>query len=87
MKIHVLLYQQILLIEIFTQECDTCKLTRMQQNVSISNSISGIDLTDKINNDIKEAMKAREQDKLAALRDIKSKLLLIGSERFIREFL
>lgn len=33
-------------------------------------------LTDRINNDIKEAMKAREQDKLAALRDIKSKLLL-----------
>ena len=33
-------------------------------------------LTEQINNDIKEAMKAREQDKLAALRDIKSKLLL-----------
>jgi len=33
-------------------------------------------LTERINNDIKEAMKAREQDKLAALRDIKSKLLL-----------
>ncbi len=33
-------------------------------------------LTEKINNDIKEAMKAREKDKLAALRDIKSKLLL-----------
>jgi len=33
-------------------------------------------LTDQINNDIKEAMKAREKDKLAALRDIKSKLLL-----------
>jgi uncharacterized protein YqeY len=33
-------------------------------------------LTDKINNDIKEAMKAKEADKLAALRDIKSKLLL-----------
>ena len=33
-------------------------------------------LTDKINEDIKAAMKAREQDKLAALRDIKSKLLL-----------
>lgn len=33
-------------------------------------------LTEQINNDIKAAMKAREQDKLAALRDIKSKLLL-----------
>lgn len=32
-------------------------------------------LTDQINADIKEAMKAREKDKLAALRDIKSKLL------------
>lgn len=35
-----------------------------------------MNLTDQINNDIKEAMKAREKDKLAALRDIKSKLLL-----------
>ncbi|WP_070137775.1 GatB/YqeY domain-containing protein [Crocinitomix algicola] len=33
-------------------------------------------LTDKINDDIKAAMKAREKDKLAALRDIKAKLLL-----------
>lgn len=33
-------------------------------------------LTDKINNDIKEAMKARESEKLNALRDIKAKLLL-----------
>ncbi|MCG8574268.1 MAG: GatB/YqeY domain-containing protein [Flavobacteriales bacterium] len=33
-------------------------------------------LTERINNDIKAAMKAREQEKLAALRDIKSKLLL-----------
>ena len=33
-------------------------------------------LTDQINEDIKTAMKAREQDKLAALRDIKAKLLL-----------
>lgn len=33
-------------------------------------------LTEKINNDIKEAMKAREQEKLNALRDIKAKLLL-----------
>lgn len=32
-------------------------------------------LTDQINTDIKEAMKAREKEKLAALRDIKSKLL------------
>tara|TARA_B100000508_G_scaffold75230_1_gene58637 strand:+ start:108700 stop:109146 length:447 start_codon:yes stop_codon:yes gene_type:complete len=32
-------------------------------------------LTDQINADIKEAMKAREKDKLAALRDIKAKLL------------
>ena len=35
-----------------------------------------MNLTERINNDIKEAMKAREADKLAALRDIKSKLLL-----------
>lgn len=33
-------------------------------------------LTERINNDIKEAMKAKEKEKLAALRDIKSKLLL-----------
>jgi uncharacterized protein YqeY len=33
-------------------------------------------LTDQINNDIKEAMKAGEKDRLMALRDIKSKLLL-----------
>lgn len=33
-------------------------------------------LTEQINNDIKEAMKAREKEKLEALRDIKSKLLL-----------
>ena len=33
-------------------------------------------LMDQINADIKEAMKAREKEKLAALRDIKSKLLL-----------
>lgn len=33
-------------------------------------------LTEKINDDIKSAMKAREKEKLAALRDIKSKLLL-----------
>lgn len=33
-------------------------------------------LTERINEDIKAAMKAREKEKLAALRDIKSKLLL-----------
>ena len=33
-------------------------------------------LIDQINADIKSAMKAREKDKLAALRDVKSKLLL-----------
>jgi uncharacterized protein len=33
-------------------------------------------LTERINNDIKEAMKAREKEKLNALRDIKAKLLL-----------
>ncbi|MFK7758115.1 MAG: GatB/YqeY domain-containing protein [Flavobacteriales bacterium] len=35
-----------------------------------------MNLTEQINNDIKTAMKAREADKLSALRDIKSKLLL-----------
>lgn len=33
-------------------------------------------LTNRINEDIKAAMKAREKEKLAALRDVKSKLLL-----------
>jgi uncharacterized protein YqeY len=33
-------------------------------------------LTEKVNEDIKSAMKAKEKEKLAALRDIKSKLLL-----------
>lgn len=33
-------------------------------------------LTQQINEDIKSAMKAKEKEKLAALRDIKSKLLL-----------
>lgn len=33
-------------------------------------------ITDQINSDIKEAMKAREKERLSALRDIKSKLLL-----------
>ncbi|MEN8927618.1 MAG: GatB/YqeY domain-containing protein [Flavobacteriales bacterium] len=37
-------------------------------------------LTDQINNDIKEAMKAREKEKLAALRAIKSALLLEASK-------
>jgi uncharacterized protein len=35
-----------------------------------------MNLAEQINNDIKEAMKAGEKDKLMALRDIKSKLLL-----------
>ena len=35
-----------------------------------------MNLTDRINDDIKTAMKARDKDKLAALRDVKSKLLL-----------
>jgi len=35
-----------------------------------------MNLTERINNDIKEAMKAGAKDKLMALRDIKSKLLL-----------
>jgi uncharacterized protein YqeY len=38
--------------------------------------LKDMSLTEKINNDIKEAMKAREQEKLNALRDIKAKLLL-----------
>ncbi|MEO0404004.1 MAG: GatB/YqeY domain-containing protein [Bacteroidota bacterium] len=33
-------------------------------------------ITEQIQTDIKEAMKAKDRDKLAALRDIKSKLLL-----------
>lgn len=33
-------------------------------------------LTEKINNDIKQAMLAKDKEKLAALRDIKSKLML-----------
>lgn len=35
-----------------------------------------MNLTEKINNDIKDAMKSGEKDRLMALRDIKSKLLL-----------
>jgi len=37
-------------------------------------------LTDQINNDIKEAMKARDKEKLEALRAIKSALLLEASK-------
>lgn len=40
-----------------------------------SNSFN-MTLSERINNDIKEAMKSGEKDKLMALRDIKSKLLL-----------
>ena len=32
--------------------------------------------TEQINNDIKQAMLAKDKDRLAAVRDIKSKLLL-----------
>jgi len=35
-----------------------------------------MNITEQIQNDIKEAMKAKDREKLAALRDIKSKLLL-----------
>lgn len=35
-----------------------------------------MNLTEQINNDIKEAMKSGQKDRLMALRDIKSKLLL-----------
>jgi hypothetical protein len=45
-------------------------------------------LTEKINADIKSAMKAREKEKLAALRDVKSKLLLeatSGSDEGVSE--
>lgn len=38
-------------------------------------------LQDKINNDIKAAMLAREKEKLEALRAIKSALLLAGTEK------
>ena len=37
-------------------------------------------LTDKINEEIKSAMKARNQERLVALRGIKSALLLAGTE-------
>jgi uncharacterized protein YqeY len=39
-------------------------------------NFNAMNLTDQINNDIKEAMKAGQKEKLMALRDIKSKLLL-----------
>jgi len=38
-------------------------------------------LVEQINNDIKAAMKAREKEKLAALRAVKSALLLVASEK------
>ncbi len=38
-------------------------------------------LTDQINGDIKDAMLAREKDKLDALRAVKSALLLAGTEK------
>ncbi|MBD79255.1 MAG: glutamyl-tRNA amidotransferase [Crocinitomicaceae bacterium] len=38
-------------------------------------------LVDQVNNDIKAAMKAREKDKLAALRAVKSALLLAATEK------
>jgi uncharacterized protein len=38
-------------------------------------------LQDKINNDIKEAMLAKEKEKLEALRAVKSALLLAGTEK------
>ncbi|MFT6182611.1 MAG: hypothetical protein ACJAYM_000113 [Flavobacteriales bacterium] len=39
-------------------------------------NLNNMSITEKINQDIKAAMKARETAKLSALRDIKSKLLL-----------
>jgi uncharacterized protein len=44
--------------------------------ISTITNIQYMSLTERINNDIKEAMKAREKEKLEALRDIKAKLLL-----------
>jgi len=38
-------------------------------------------LTDQINNDIKEAMKAKDKVKLTALRAVKSQLLLAATEK------
>ncbi|NUM50423.1 MAG: GatB/YqeY domain-containing protein [Flavobacteriales bacterium] len=40
-----------------------------------------MNLTDKINNDIKAAMLAKEKEKLEALRAIKSALLLLSTEK------
>ena len=40
-----------------------------------------MNLTDQINNDIKEAMKAKDQLRLTALRAIKSQLLLAATEK------
>jgi uncharacterized protein len=42
-------------------------------------------LTDKINDDIKAAMLAREKDKLEALRAVKAALLLLGTQEASRE--
>jgi uncharacterized protein len=42
----------------------------------LSIKTSKMSLTERINEDIKAAMKARESDKLAALRDIKAKLII-----------
>lgn len=44
--------------------------------IILQSKYTDMTLTERINNDIKEAMKAGEKDKLMALRDIKSKLLL-----------
>ena len=44
--------------------------------LSLSTKSFIMSITDQVNSDIKDAMKAREKEKLAALRDIKSKLLL-----------
>lgn len=38
-------------------------------------------LTDRINNDIKEAMRSKDQGRLAALRAVKSALLLAATEK------
>jgi len=43
--------------------------------------ITTMSLTDQINGDIKDAMLAREKDKLDALRAVKSALLLAGTEK------
>lgn len=44
--------------------------------VALGKNQNTMSLTDKINNDIKEAMKAKDRERLSALRDIKSKLLM-----------